>query len=137
MINGYDMKTIILKMDGGLSIWGFPVTPIRNQGGAGEPMGRNGGALEMLFPIRNTVKDTSIEAAIVQESLWKAKMAMLSPFPLKRVPSFPPPLHQFPAPEHPPLLSPSPPPPTPNLKPCRTIVLPRTGNTWMGHHQDQ
>ena len=71
-----------MKVDGELSSSGSrAVTLTQSQGGVVELMGRNGGALEMLFLIRNTVKDTSIEAAIVQESLWKAKMAMLSPVP--------------------------------------------------------
>jgi hypothetical protein len=42
-------------------------------------MGRNGGAQETPFLIRNTVKDTSTEAVIVQESLWKSNLAKTKP----------------------------------------------------------
>lgn len=42
-------------------------------------MGRNGGAQETLFLIRNIVKDTSTEAVIVQESLWKSNLAKTKP----------------------------------------------------------
>lgn len=45
-------------------------------------MERNGGAQETPFPNRNTAKGTLIGAAIVQESMWKAKLAMLSLDPL-------------------------------------------------------
>ena len=68
-----------VKWDGVLSILDSPTTPILSPEGVVGLMVRNGGAPEMLLPTRNIVKGTWTEAAIVQESLWKAKPAM--PFP--------------------------------------------------------
>jgi len=64
-------------MDGALSIWDILAARILSLGGVVGRMERNGGVQGMLFPTKSIVKDTSIEAAIVQESLWKATLAKL------------------------------------------------------------
>jgi hypothetical protein len=71
-----------MKLDGALFIWAFPVvTWIPSQGDVAGQMERNGGARGTLFPIKSTVNDILTEAAIVQESLWKAKMATILMLP--------------------------------------------------------
>ena len=58
---------------GGLKVlWicGSRTARILSRGGAGEQMGRNGGAREMWHLTRSTASDTLIKADPVQESLW-------------------------------------------------------------------
>lgn len=61
------------------SIWATRTTPIRNQEGVDEQMERNGVVQEMPLSIKSIAKGIWTEDAIVQESLWKANRARLSP----------------------------------------------------------
>lgn len=56
-------------------VWGGKLT--QSQGGAGEQMGRNGGAQKKHTQTQSTVRDTCTEAETVQESLWKQLLVIL------------------------------------------------------------
>jgi hypothetical protein len=66
----------LLQWDGGPYTWAMLAVPTLSQGGAVGLMGRSGGAPGMQSLTRSTASATSIEAATVQESMWKAGMLM-------------------------------------------------------------
>jgi hypothetical protein len=67
---------VLAQWGGALSSWATPAMRIWSPGGAAGRTARNGGAPGTRSPTRSTASDTWTGDAIVQESMWKASLAM-------------------------------------------------------------